>query len=153
MLWYLIDVFPSPTYVLAIIFKFSKAANLFVTLIWNSFLTSSSLSYLRLNLPTLNICVGCLLTANLFPTFGNTKQWSVSHSAPQKDGTSHILESNLLSINMWSIWLWVFRSGEVQDCLWMFEWVNNLIVCCGNCTPHKILFRGLNTEECHRHGM
>jgi len=65
-----------------IIFKFSKAANLFETLNWNCFLTSSSLSYLRLNLSTLNACIASLLTTNLSPTFGNTKQWSLSHSAP-----------------------------------------------------------------------
>jgi hypothetical protein len=22
---------------------------------------------------------------------------------------------------MWSIWLWVFPSGEIQVCLWMFS--------------------------------
>ena len=35
-----------------------------------------------------------------------------------------MLEFRLLSINMWSIWLWVFPSGEVQVYLRMFRWGN-----------------------------
>ena len=143
----LTDVLPSLVSVLGIIFKFSKATNLFETLIWNCFLTSNSLSYPRLNLSTSNVCVACFLATNLSLTFGNTRQWSVSHSVPVKYRTSRILECNLLSINMWSIWLWVFTLGEVQVCLWMFGWGNILIVCCDNCTPHKILFGWSNGEE------
>ena len=45
--------------------KFSKAANLFEILIWHCFLTSSSLSFLRLNLSRSNICASCLFTASL----------------------------------------------------------------------------------------
>jgi hypothetical protein len=46
-------------------FKFSKDANLFVISIWYFFLTSSSFSFLRLNLSPSNFCAACLLTANL----------------------------------------------------------------------------------------
>ena len=35
-----------------------------------------------------------------------------------------MLECRLLSINMWSIWLWVFPSGEARVYLWMFRWEN-----------------------------
>jgi len=35
--------------------------------------------------------------------------------------TSSILNYHLLSINMWSIWMWVFPSGEVLVYLWMFQ--------------------------------
>ena len=45
--------------------KFSKAANLFEILIWHCFLTSSSLSFLRLNLSMSNVCAARLLTASL----------------------------------------------------------------------------------------
>jgi hypothetical protein len=44
--------------------KFSKAANLFVSSIWYCFLTSSSFTFLRLNLSILNICAACLLTSS-----------------------------------------------------------------------------------------
>ena len=50
--------------------KFSKAANLFDILTWYFFLTSNSLSFLRLNLSTSNCCVACLLTAS-FPNSCN----------------------------------------------------------------------------------
>jgi len=45
----------------------------------------------------------------------------VSQSAPLKLRTSSTLDCHLLSINMWSIWLWVCPSGEVQVYLWMFR--------------------------------
>jgi len=47
-------------------------------------------------------------------TFVTTRGWSVSQPVPLQDSTSSILECHLLSINMWSVWLWVFQSGEVQ---------------------------------------
>ena len=53
--------------------KLSKAASLFVISIWFCFLTSSSLSFLRLNLSTLNFCTACLRTANLSLTFATTR--------------------------------------------------------------------------------
>ena len=45
--------------------KFSTAANLFEISVWYYFLTSSSFSFLRLNLSTSKFCDACLLTANL----------------------------------------------------------------------------------------
>ena len=42
--------------------KFSKAAKLFDILTWYCFLTSNSLSFLRLSLFTSNFCVACLFT-------------------------------------------------------------------------------------------
>ena len=44
-------------------------------------------------------------------TFATTRQWSVSQR------TSSALECHLLSVIMWSVWLWVFPLGEVQMCL------------------------------------
>ena len=29
---------------------------------------------------------------------------------------------------MWSIWLWIFPSGEVQVYLWMFRWENIMLI-------------------------
>jgi hypothetical protein len=64
--------------------KFSKAANLCENLTWCCFLTSSSISYLRLILSTSDVCVDCLLTYyQSFPNFwkhqtviGNTVSFS-----------------------------------------------------------------------------
>ena len=100
--------------------KFSKATNLFEISIWYCFLTSSSLSFLRLNLSPSEFCAAFLLTANLSLTLATTRQWSVSQSAPLQLCTSSILECHLLSINMWSLWLWVFPSGEVRVYLRIF---------------------------------
>jgi hypothetical protein len=76
-------------------------------LVWmfqrNVFSTSSSLSYLSLNLYTSNVCTACLLTANLSLTFGNTRKWSVSQSDHLKDHTWGILKCLHLSISMWLI--------------------------------------------------
>jgi hypothetical protein len=105
-------------------FKFSRAANLFVISIWNFSLTSSSFSFLRLNLPPLNFCTTCLLIARLSLTFATARWWSVSQSALLKLHTSSMLGCRLLSVHTWSIWLWVFPSGEVQLYLWMFRWGN-----------------------------
>jgi hypothetical protein len=44
--------------------KFSKATNLFVNSIWYCFLTSSSFSFVRLNLFPSHYCATCLITAN-----------------------------------------------------------------------------------------
>ena len=95
---------------------------------WYCFLTSRSFSFLRLNLPPSVFCAACFLTANLSLTFASTRQWSVSQSAPLKLRTSIMLECHLLSINMWSIWLWVCPSGEVQVYLWMFRFKNIIVV-------------------------
>ena len=92
---------------------FSKAANLLVISIWYCFLTSSSFSFLILNLSPSDFCVAHWLTTNLSLTYATTRYWSISQSAPLKDHTLSILECHLLSTNMWSIRLWVFLSGEV----------------------------------------
>ena len=39
-----------------------------------------------------------------------------------------MLECHLLSNSMWSIWLWVIPSGEVQVYLWMFQWGNIMLL-------------------------
>ena len=44
-----------------------------------------------------------------------------------------MLECPLLSITMWSIWLWVFPSGEVQLYLWMF-WCGNIVLFTTRCS-------------------
>ena len=46
--------------------KFSKAANLFVISVRYCYLTSSSFSFLRLNLSPSDFCAACLLTASRF---------------------------------------------------------------------------------------
>ena len=94
--------------------KVSKAANLFEISIWYCFLTSSLFSFLRLNLSTSKLCDACLFTVNVFLTFATTRQQSVSQSAPPRDRTLSILKCHLLSINMWSDWLWDLPLGEVQ---------------------------------------
>jgi hypothetical protein len=92
-----------------------------------STLTSSSLSFMRLNLSTFNCCAACLQCQS-FPNFCNHQILiSKLQSAPLKDHTSSILECHLLSINIWSMWLWVFPSGEVQVYLWMF-WYRNIVL-------------------------
>ena len=93
--------------------QFAKAQNLFVISVWYCFLTFSSFSFLRFSLSPSNLCAACLPTANLSLNSATTRQWSVSQSAPLKLHTSSTLECHLLSINMWSIWLWVFPSREV----------------------------------------
>ena len=107
--------------------KFSKAANLFVISIWYCFLTSSSFSFLRLNLSPSNLCAACLITAYLFLNFSTTKQWSVSQSALLNLRTSSKIECHFLSINMWPFRLWVFLS-EVQVYLWMFRCRNIVLL-------------------------
>ena len=67
--------------------KYSKAANLFEILIWYRFLTSSSFSFLRLNMSPSNYCATCLLTSNFSLTFSTTRIWSISKSAPLKQHT------------------------------------------------------------------
>ena len=99
--------------------KFPKATNLFVISLWYYFLTSSSFKFLRLNLFPSNFYAACLITASLSLNFATTRQWSVLQSATLKFRKSSILECHLLSINMWSIWLWVFPSAEIQVYLWI----------------------------------
>jgi len=67
------------------------------------------------------LCVDCLISAKLFLNFAPTRLWSLWESAPLKLHTFRIIECHLLSINMWSIWLWVFPSREVHVHLGMFR--------------------------------
>jgi len=46
------------------------------------------------------------------------------HSALLNKQISDMLECHLPSIKVWSVWLWISSSGEVQVCFWMFQ--------CGN---------------------
>jgi hypothetical protein len=69
----------------------------------------------------LKFCTACSLTANLSLTFATTRQSSVSQSFYLIDRTLTIAECHLLSINMQSIWLWVFPSREVQGYLFIHE--------------------------------
>ena len=64
--------------------KFSKAANLFEISIWYCFLTSSSFSFLRLNLFPSNFCVTCLLNPQLLQPpdsdqYHNQLPWNFVH--------------------------------------------------------------------------
>ena len=113
--WMLFNVLPNPIMSSPSV-KFSTAADLFEISIWYCFPTSSSFSFLVLNLSPSKFCAACLLTANLSLTFAITRQWS-DHSWR----TSCVIECHLLSINMWSVWLWVFPSGGVQVHLWTFR--------------------------------
>jgi len=92
--------------------QFSKTGNLFEISIWYCFLTSSSFSFLKIKFFQSNFSAAYLLTANHSLTFASSRQWSVSQSPPLKLLTSSILESHLLSINTWSIWLWFFPSAR-----------------------------------------
>ena len=56
-------------HVFLLLFKFSRTANLLKILIWYCFQTCSWHSFMRWNLPTSNVCAGCLLTASLSLTF------------------------------------------------------------------------------------
>ena len=61
-------MFSQALFMFSLSFKFSKAGNLFETLIWYCFLNSGSLAFLRLNL----FCDSCLLTyCQSFPNFCN----------------------------------------------------------------------------------
>jgi hypothetical protein len=75
--------------------QFSKAVNLFEILIWYCFLTSSLLSFLRLNLCTSNYCAASLITVNHSLTFATTRWWSVTQSAHLKDRTSTIPQCHI----------------------------------------------------------
>jgi len=98
--------------------KFSKAANLFEISIWYCFLTCNSFIFPRLNHTPSNSCAPCLLNAKLSLTCNHQIIISITVSSPE---TSHVCYTRMPSpINMWSFWLWVFPSGEVQVYLWMF---------------------------------
>ena len=107
--------------------NFSNTVNLFEILICYSFLISSSFSFLRLNLSPSKFSAS-LLTVKLSLTFAPIRQWSVSQSAPLKDGKSSIRECHLLSVNMWPIGLWVFPSGQLQVYVWIFRCGNIMIL-------------------------
>jgi hypothetical protein len=96
--------------------------------IWYCFLTSSSFICRILKLSTSNYRAACLLTANPSLNSATTRQWSVSQSNLLKLHTSNILECHPLSINMWSIWLWVFASEEVHVYLWTLRYENIVLL-------------------------
>jgi hypothetical protein len=124
---------PKPIYV-PITTPVFKAAIQFVISIWYFFLTSCSFGFLRLYIFRSNVCAAYLHTANLFLTIATTRYISVLQSAPLKLRTSSIIECHLLSFSMWSMWLWVFPSGELQVYLWMFRCGNIVLLtrflCC-----------------------
>jgi hypothetical protein len=76
---------------------------------------------LRLNLPIWNLCSPFLFTAILTVNLATTRQWSVSQSAALNDRTSSRIELLHLSIWIWSIWMWIFPSRDVQVYLWMLR--------------------------------
>jgi hypothetical protein len=78
------------------------------------YITSTSCSFMKLNLSISNFCAAHLHTNSLFLTFSTTSYLSVLQSAALKERLSSILECSLLSINMWLIWILVFPSREVQ---------------------------------------
>lgn len=67
--------------------KFSKSANLFEILIWNSFLTSAKFSFPKIKSLHIKLCAARLLTDSLFLSFAVIKEWSVSHLATRKEWT------------------------------------------------------------------
>ena len=67
---------------------------------------------MRLNLSTPNISAACLLQP-IFP-FLQPPDGDQSHSQLSWKIVMGYSGMPLLSMNIWSIWLWVFRSGEVQ---------------------------------------
>ena len=107
-------------------FNLSKPTTLFEILNRYCLLTSSSFSFLYLNLSTWNFCAARLHAANFSLNFATTRQWTVSQSAHVKDRTSSMLERRL-SINIWSIRLWLFLPGQVEVYLWMF-WCWNIVL-------------------------
>ena len=81
-------MFSQAIFVSLLTFKFSKAANLFGILMWYCFLTSSSLSFLRLNLSTSHFCAAFFTYCQSFPNFCNhqlvisiivSPHWNVMH--------------------------------------------------------------------------
>ena len=87
--------------------KFSKGANTFEIIIWYYSQTPASFSFLRFKLSRSNICAACLLTDSFSLTFPITRQWPVARSAPLRGRASNTLKCYLLSINPWSVRLWV----------------------------------------------
>jgi hypothetical protein len=77
---------------------------------------------LRLNFYISHCCAAHLLTCSLSLNFATTR--SVSQSAPLTNCISSIRVCHLVSINVWSIWLWVLPSGDFQVYLRIFR--------CGN---------------------
>jgi len=90
-----INAFPSPVSVLAIIEVLQSKPDRSQSEV---FLSSKTLSFLRLNFSTSNFCAACLLTASFSQTFAITRWWSVSQSVTLKECTLSILECHLLSI-------------------------------------------------------
>jgi hypothetical protein len=81
-------------------------------LIWD--LKTKLFFTLYLSLSIWNLCDLCLLNASLFLTFATTR-WSLSQSAGLNDPTTSTFKCLRLSTRIWSIWLWVFPSGDITS--------------------------------------
>jgi hypothetical protein len=79
--------------------------------------------FLETNLSVRNLCIVCLVTGG-FSLSSVITRLVVTQSAALNDRTWSTLERRRLSIKIWSIWLWLFRPGDVQ--------VNLLILRRGN---------------------
>ena len=115
-------MFSQALFLFLLSFKFFKA-NVIEILIWN-FLSSNTLSFLRLNSSTSNFCAAFLLTATLSQNLQSPNSDQYHSEFPWKSVHQAYLNA-ISSVNMWSTWLWIFPSGEVQVCLWMF-WCENI---------------------------
>jgi hypothetical protein len=109
--------FPSTTDIHLSVHIF-QSCDLFETTRYCSLL-STLVNLLRLNLSIWDLWNFCLFIADLSLNVSTTKQWSLSQSAILNHRASSTLKCHRLSIRKWSIWLWVFPSGDVQVNLWM----------------------------------
>ena len=82
---------------------------------------STSFRILRLNLSGSHVYAVHLLTDSLSLNSATTRQWLVSQSAALEDRMASIIGNRLLFIKMWSMWLWVFPSQEVQSIYKCFD--------------------------------
>ena len=97
-------------------YEYSKAAKLFVILSWLSPLTFPSISLFILNHSTTNFCAYSLCTDTAPLNSATTIQWPISHSAPLK----YLTTVSPLDLSMCEQCHYVFQSGPVQVCLWLF---------------------------------
>ena len=95
-------IFSQPLFMSSPSLKFSKATNLFVISIWYRFQTSSSFSFLRLNLSTSHFCAASLLSL----TFASTVHTSLNFQdeqylfcdATRTDWTSAVVLSRIAKL-------------------------------------------------------
>ena len=98
----------------------------FKTLIWYCFLTSSSFSFLRLNLSTLNFCADDLLLQN-FPQLLQLPDSDQFHSKlPYK--IVHRVYTNVIFYLLINPVVRFFSSGHAQVYLWMFQCENIVLL-------------------------